>query len=176
MGAQSENVMLVVLWAIGSLFLALLLLFGLFGGILLGALMIPLFLLVAPIVALVVSTKRESQVAPDGTGFAEEAIEVPADTGAVEAPRLEAAVVDSSGVCPMNREFLVGERWTLNGTWSGKELCPLAKKLLNESAARLRSGEASEGELCQCLGKDHRIVFQLQTVREDERMASAAHA
>ena len=179
MGPHGDSVLMIVAWAIGSFFLALFLIFGLLGGLLLGVLLIPLVLVLLPVVMIVVAFKGEpaSATTTDEHAIAESL--VPEEHEALISTALTpvlATVVDAEGTCPVNkRTFRAREGWTLNGTWSGAELCPRAAKLLAKSAAQLRSGEIQDGELYvyQCLGERHRVVFQLRKGQSKEPIPSA---
>jgi hypothetical protein len=176
MGTHGDSVLMIVAWAVGSFFLALFLIFGLFGGLLLGVLLIPLILVLLPVVMIVAAFKGApaSATTADEHAIAESLApeELEALISTALAPVL-ATVVDAEGTCPMKRTFRVREAWTLNGKWSGAELCPHAEKLLTMSAAQLRSGEIQDGELRQCLGEGHRVVFQLRKGQSREVIPSA---
>ena len=179
MGPHGDSVLMIVGWAVGSFFLALFLIFGLFGGLLLGALLIPLILVLLPVVMIVavLQGKPASATKMEEKDIAESLVpeEHEALTSTALTPVL-ATVVDAEGTCPVSkRTFRASEGWTLNGKWSGAELCPRAEKLLTKSAAQLRSGEIQDGELCvyQCLGEQHRVVLQLRKGQSKEAIPSA---
>ncbi len=174
MGPHGDSLLMIVGWAAGSFFLALFLIFGLFGGLLLGVLLIPLILVLLPVVMIVAALKGEPA---ESTTTYEHAIAESLVQEELEAliptalmPVL-ATVVDAEGTCPVSKRTLrASEGWTLNGKWSDAKLCPRAEKLLTKSAARLRSGAIQDGELCvyRCLGERHRVVFQLRMGQSKE--------
>ncbi len=173
MGPHGDSVLMIVGWAVGSFFLALFLIFGLFGGLLLGVLLIPLILILLPVVMIVAAL--QGKPAPTTITKQHDIAEalVPEEHEALISPTpVLVTVVDVEGTCPMKRTYRVKQGWTLNGKWSGAELCPHAERLLTESAAQLRSGEIQDGELRQCLGEGHRVVFQLRKGQEKEAVPS----
>ncbi len=176
MGPHGDSVLMIVGWAVGSFFLALFLIFGLFGGLLLGVLLIPLILILLPVVMIVATLqgKPASTTTSEEHGIAESLVpeEHEALTSTALTPVL-VTVMDVEGTCPMKRAYRVRQGWTLNGKWSGAELCPHAEKLLTESAAQLRSGGIQDGELRQCLGEGHRVVFQLRMGQKKEAIPAA---
>ena len=175
MGPHGDNVFLIIAWAVGGFFLSLLILVGLFGGLLLGLLLA----LLVPLVALA-SLAAEALKRKPAKGAAEEAtieeMTVLAQAEAVveAAPTpVAATIVDKEGKCPI-APCEIGETWTMNGKWTGPEsLCFFGERLLSKKAEELRSGDIPDGELFECQGRDFRIVFQIQKDEEVDSMIPA---
>lgn len=163
MGTHGDSVFLIVAWAVGSLLLSVVVAFSLLGAFLL----IPLLPVVAIITVIVLTLKGkpaqttlEEPVVVDTSVFEETEVMTPVPVAAT--------VMEAEGECPLRRSFRVGETWRLNGKWVGSEICSPVERLLTKAAAQVRSGEAPDGELCQCLGNDHLVVFQVKKAEEEE--------
>lgn len=84
-----------------------------------------------------------------------------------------ATVVAAEGLCPDGYGFQIGDSWAVNGLVQGpRELCPMAARLLERAAARLREGHP-DGEEVRCLGPNHRVIFALQARRWELRPSPA---
>lgn len=163
MGAHGDNVYAMVMWTIGGFFLSLLLLFGLFGGLLLGfllVLLVPLFALGFLVVAVLKGkdAKVGKEVAIKEITALEEA-EAVAD--ATQTP-VAATIVVKEGVCPI-APCEIGDTWKMNGKLTGPDsLCFFGERLLSEKATQLRNGEISDGDQFECLGREFRTVFRIR--------------
>ncbi len=148
---------------IGGFLFTLAVLFGLLGTFILGTLLIPFLPFVAVVAAVVIVIVMVFRGEPAQQNMRGSAIPATHDIPVL------ATIVDAEGACPQRGwSFHKGDVLTLNGKWSGAELCPRAERMLSETAARVRRGEAQEGELCQCLGQGHTVVFQLRKAEREE--------
>ncbi len=147
---------LLVRWSIAAFLVALMMPLLIFFGAL-GIILIPATLVLVPLL-LVVGIRNKAKGPSQET---EAADETPA------AVPIVATAVETAGICPLGWSSRTGESWVLNGAWSGRELCPVAQELLTGAAGDVRSGEAADGDLQQCVGKEHLVSFELYKRRQE---------
>jgi hypothetical protein len=163
MGKHGDSLLMTLGWIIGGFLFSLAVLFSLLGAFILGALLLPFLPLVAVVVAVVIVIVMIFRGEPAQQNMKESAIPTTHDIPVL------ATIVDAEGACPLRGwSFHKGDVLTLNGKWSGAEICPRAERMLSETAARVRRDEAQEGELCQCLGQGHTVVFQLRKAEREK--------
>jgi hypothetical protein len=175
MGTHGDNPIVIVGWAIGGIFLSVLVLLGLLGGLLVGLLLILMLPLVLPllIVVALMGGKPGQVVSEEPEAEAPGVLEQAEAVAAAAPVRVLASVLESEGTCHKGLGFEVGQHWTLNGKWSEEGPCRYAEKVFTGKAEQLRAGEVMDGELHQCLGEGYRFVFQFRKVEPEKAAVTA---
>ncbi|MBF8267561.1 MAG: hypothetical protein HW388_1069 [Dehalococcoidia bacterium] len=159
---QGERAVSIIAWAIGGFVLSVVVLFGIFGGILLSLLMVMAtpfilgFLLVEAVFGkrpvYVISYKIEEETPAASLEMA-------------PARRVSMQVLRAKGDCLLGYEFNLASMWTLNGELEGPApLCPEAYRVLSEYAQAARSYEAEAREVTLICPNGHVVGLGLRPV------------
>ncbi len=174
---RTSDVLVVVGTAFGGVLLAVVLLFALMGGYMLGLMFIGLALLAMPVIGLVVGIRhlveQPAELAVEPTKEALGPTGEPAvvtETGAALAEALPSAitapvrvrVVEAHGVCPLGYAFHVGDEFTFYDGTTTPSLCPRATHALKPLVEQLRAGHYPPSALPYCQTNHHLVVFELQ--------------
>ena len=142
------------------------------GVVILGFLIIPVLPVVAVVTIAVMAfkgTPAPAEISDQELSDIQATLEDVEKALAAEIPvTIQATVVDAEGVCPLGWSFEPGEMRTLNGKWSGPELCPRLHVSLSSTAQHMRAGDVFDGEMVRCDGRNHSMEFRLEKIRERE--------
>ena len=174
MKSNREGSVSLIAWSIGGFVLSVVALFGIFGGLILGLLMVAATPFVIGFLVIEAFLGRKPVYVTSWKS--EEAL---SDAVQEESHRKVAMqILERTGPCRLGYELAAGSTWTLNGKLEGPvPMCPQAYRVLKDYAREAQDLVVDDREMTLLCGNGHSVDLGLWQVESEVGSAKeASHA